>query len=155
VIKLPDDTTEVARLVLLGLLNSSTACFWMKQSFQTRGSSGIGRGIYDERWEFFYEFTGTGLGAFPVVDSRADALDLAKELNILAREVAELSPSELADSEAPKREALDGGRKRTEYAQARMVAVQEELDWLVYRLYGLVDEDDRSLEWPMSEGHPP
>ncbi len=31
VIKLPDTATEADHLALLGLLNSSTACFWMKQ----------------------------------------------------------------------------------------------------------------------------
>src|SRR5207249_4223059 len=81
VIKLPADATEDDHLALLGLLNSSTACFWMKQSFQTKGSSGIGRGVYDERWEFFYEHTGTGVGAFPILDSRAETLPLVRELD--------------------------------------------------------------------------
>ena len=45
VIKLPADATEEDHLALLGLLNSSTACFWMKQVFHDKGSSGIGRGI--------------------------------------------------------------------------------------------------------------
>ncbi len=33
VIKLPAGSTEADHLALLGLLNSSTACFWMKQVF--------------------------------------------------------------------------------------------------------------------------
>ena len=45
VIKLPADATEDDHLALLGLLNSSTACFWMKQVFHDKGSSGIGRGV--------------------------------------------------------------------------------------------------------------
>ena len=36
IIKLPADATEDDHLALLGLLNSSTACFWMKQVFQTK-----------------------------------------------------------------------------------------------------------------------
>ena len=51
IIKLPADATEDDHLALLGLLNSSTACFWMKQVFHGKGSSGIGRGVYDEAWE--------------------------------------------------------------------------------------------------------
>jgi hypothetical protein len=31
---LPSEATEDDHLALLGLLNSSTACFWMKQVFQ-------------------------------------------------------------------------------------------------------------------------
>ena len=48
VIKLPADATEDDHLALLGLLNSSTACFWMKQVFTTRAASGIGGGVDDE-----------------------------------------------------------------------------------------------------------
>ena len=33
IIKLPADASEDDHLALLGLLNSSTACFWMKQVF--------------------------------------------------------------------------------------------------------------------------
>src|SRR5262245_46111586 len=70
IIKLPADTNEDDHLALIGLLNSSTACFWMKQGFQTKGSSGIGRGVYDERWEFFYEYTATGLLQFPIPEQK-------------------------------------------------------------------------------------
>ena len=35
---LPADATEDDHLALLGLLNSSTACFWMKQVFITKAS---------------------------------------------------------------------------------------------------------------------
>ena len=37
IIKLPADATEDDHLALLGLLNSSTACFWMKQVFYDQG----------------------------------------------------------------------------------------------------------------------
>ena len=40
VIKLPPGSTEDDHLVLLGLLNSSTACFWMKQIFHNKGAGG-------------------------------------------------------------------------------------------------------------------
>lgn len=49
VIKLPADATEDDHLALLGLLNSSTACFWMKQVLSDKGNGGIGGGISDER----------------------------------------------------------------------------------------------------------
>ena len=38
IIKLPADATEEDHLGLLGMLNSSTACFWMKQVFMQRGA---------------------------------------------------------------------------------------------------------------------
>ena len=43
VIKLPESATEDDHLALLGVLNSSTACFWLKQVSQSKGTSGIGR----------------------------------------------------------------------------------------------------------------
>ena len=43
IIKLAADATEDDHLALLGLLNSSTACFWMKQVFHNKGGGGIGR----------------------------------------------------------------------------------------------------------------
>ena len=44
VIKLPAAATEDDHLGLLGLLNSSTACFWLKQvcfQKQTKGVAGV------------------------------------------------------------------------------------------------------------------
>ena len=39
IVKLPSTGTEDDHLALLGLLNSSTACFWMKQVFHNKGST--------------------------------------------------------------------------------------------------------------------
>ena len=47
----PTGAGEDEHLALLGVLNSSVACFWLKQVCQPKGSGGIGRGIYDEAWE--------------------------------------------------------------------------------------------------------
>ena len=48
VIKLSADAGENDHLGLLGLLNSSTACFWMKQVFHNKGGGGIGGGLASE-----------------------------------------------------------------------------------------------------------
>ncbi|MBM3956199.1 MAG: BREX-2 system adenine-specific DNA-methyltransferase PglX, partial [Planctomycetes bacterium] len=90
VIKLPAEATEDDHLALLGILNSSTACFWMKQVFQTKGSSGIGRGVYDESWEKHHEFTGTGLESFPLPASRP--LDLARAIQRVTDAMATCDP---------------------------------------------------------------
>ena len=39
VIKLPEGATEDEHLALLGVLNSSTACFWLKQNSHNKGSA--------------------------------------------------------------------------------------------------------------------
>src|SRR5208337_4042186 len=56
IIKLPANATEDDHLALLGLLNSSTACFWLKQIMTDKGNGGIGGGIGDEHWERRFEF---------------------------------------------------------------------------------------------------
>lgn len=45
IIKLPQGSTEAAHLALVGLLNSSTCCFWMKQVFHDKGSQGVNEGV--------------------------------------------------------------------------------------------------------------
>ena len=40
VIKLPEGATEDDHLALLGVLNSSTACFWLKQNSHNKGNGG-------------------------------------------------------------------------------------------------------------------
>ena len=66
VIKLPAGASEDDHLRLLGLLNSSTACFWLKQVSQAKAGSGMGRGVQPEDWMERYEFTGTKLQEFPL-----------------------------------------------------------------------------------------
>ena len=70
VIMMPASATEEDYVGLLGLLNSSVACFWMKQTFFDRGNGGIGGGIAAEEWERFYEHASTPLSAFPLPGGR-------------------------------------------------------------------------------------
>jgi hypothetical protein len=61
IIKLPTNATEDDHLALLGLLNSSTACFWMHQVFHNKGRPGANAAAADERWEFRFEHDATKL----------------------------------------------------------------------------------------------
>lgn len=139
VIKLPSGSTEDQFLELLGLLNSSTACFWMKQMFFDRGAGGgtrvaSGRSpMGEEKWEGHYEHDGTKLLEFPLTPDRP--LVLSRELDNLAKETLKSFPTALQLS-AGSRAA---SRRRVENHERRMIALQEELDWQAYRLYGLLD----------------
>ena len=80
-IKLPENATEDDHLVLLGVLNSSTACFWLKQVSQNKGNGSDRGGSRRRGMGDRYEFTGTKLEEFPLpadsaagARSRADAL---------------------------------------------------------------------------------
>ena len=53
VIKLPLGASEDEHLALLGVLNSSTACFWLKQVSHSKGNEGYFAGFKAEAWERF------------------------------------------------------------------------------------------------------
>ncbi|MEU8651031.1 BREX-2 system adenine-specific DNA-methyltransferase PglX [Streptomyces sp. NPDC048737] len=140
VIKLPAGVSEEKHLELLGLLNSSAACFWMKQVSHVKGGSGIGRGVQDEAWENRYAFNGTRLQELPLPNQLP--LALSRELDNLAQELAKHAPSALINNAVPTREALDDSRRSQEQTRARMIALQEELDWIVYGAYGLLTTEE-------------
>ena len=139
VIKLPVDATEDDHLGLLGLLNSSAACFWMKQVFHNKGGGGIGGGLATEEWEQFYEFDGTKLKAFPLSDDAP--LDTARMLGSLATEWTQSLPASLADRGAPAAATLHAARTRAREIRLQMIALQEELDWHCYQLYKVTGDD--------------
>lgn len=139
VIKLPTGATEDDHLGLLGVLNSSTACFWLKQNSHDKGNGGIGGGIASTEWERFYEFTGTTLQDFPL--PAILPLDRARDLDRLATEMATASPHRVCRDGAPTDEAMREARRRSVSLRGQMIAAQEELDWAVYGLYGLPGGD--------------
>lgn len=145
VIKLPSDASEDAHLELLGVLNSSTACFWLKQNSHNKGEGGGARveagyaAKGAEAWRDTYEFTGTTLQDFPL--PAVLPLERGRLLDSLAQRLSSLLPHAIVADGVPTRAGLDAARAEAERVRARMVAVQEELDWQVYGLYGLIEED--------------
>ena len=138
VIKLPEGASEEEHLRLLGVLNSSTACFWLKQVSHDKGSQGVNEGFKSQDWERFYEFTGTKLQEFPLP---ADyPTELATKLDRLAQHLTSVSPAAIADAETPTRDRLAEARAEWHTTRGQMIALQEELDWQVYSLYGLLDD---------------
>ena len=150
VIKPFPGSTEDDHLALLGLLNSSTACFWMKQVFHNKGIRGEGGGTTAETWEQFYACDPTKMKLFPVPENRDVVVPHARALDGLARRRTERAVVSIlgADSwstAAELRRLLDE-RRTADLADLRqMVATQEELDWVCYRLYGL---DDNPTQTP-------
>ncbi|MFJ6420454.1 BREX-2 system adenine-specific DNA-methyltransferase PglX [Streptomyces hydrogenans] len=140
VIKLPEGASKEQHLELLGVLNSSAGCFWLKQVSHDKGSqSGTGGFMHDE-WERFYEFTGTKLQEFPLPQQLP--LTLGQELDAHAQEFAANEPSVLALSAVPTRAALDAAGQAQEKIRAQLIALQEELDWTVYGAYGLLTPEE-------------
>jgi hypothetical protein len=154
VIKLPANATEDDHLALLGILNSSTACFWMKQVFHDKGSTVDAHGARQTTvaFENFREFTGTGLLKFPLPGSRP--LHLARDLQTASDTQATLTPAAAiarwavgAAADPPPsvwptlKRALEDAAAESEAIRRHRIALQEEIDWQCYSLYGLLDAD--------------
>ncbi|MBB5114468.1 hypothetical protein FHU28_004307 [Micromonospora echinospora] len=140
-VKLRRGATEEDHLQVIGLLGSSTACFWLKQVCHCKGSTVDSQGARQTTvpWEDFYQFNGTNLARFPLPS--AYPLDLSREIDGLAQRLATVTPAAVAASGVPTRERLDAAAYEWHYVRGAMIALQEELDWQVYSLYGLLDED--------------
>jgi hypothetical protein len=144
VFKLPEGTTEAAHLGLLGLLNSSVVCFWLKQISFNKGDSTDSSGARTTGDAAFdtYEFGAAQVAEIPLPESRP--VDLGTQLDQLAQRLAGLLPAiQLAKTDEPTglsvtRAGLDAARESVRRHHHMMIATQEELDWRCYRLYGLL-----------------
>jgi hypothetical protein len=154
VVKLPAEATDDDHLGLLGLLNSSTACFWLKQVCHNKGSTVDQEGARQRTnpFEDFYAFNGTRISDFPLPASRP--LDLARELQTASDTQATLTPAAViarwavdAAADPPPsiwptlKRALEDAAGESEAIRRHRIALQEELDWQCYSLYGLLDAD--------------
>ncbi|MEF8723739.1 MAG: BREX-2 system adenine-specific DNA-methyltransferase PglX [Candidatus Accumulibacter delftensis] len=140
VIKLPAGASEDEHLGLLGLLNSSVACFWLQQVCHNKGGPG-GGSSKDEKWHDFYAFNSTKVAEFPLVENRP--VEWARRIDILAQQRTLSAPAALValaqqEGSPLSRSNLDAAKARYAARMHQMIAVQEELDWHCYRLYGLV-----------------
>jgi hypothetical protein len=146
VLKLPEGATEEDHLRLLALLNSSTACFWLKQVSHNKGSTVDTQGARQTTvaWENFYAFNASKVQQFPLPDG--SPLELAARLDRLATQLQQTRPSEVAAAAAtPTRAKLDAARGEWERIREEMISAQEELDWEVYGLYGLLGDSAADL----------
>ncbi|MFJ9372508.1 BREX-2 system adenine-specific DNA-methyltransferase PglX [Streptomyces sp. NPDC101455] len=139
VIKLDESASEEDYLRLLGVLNSSTVCFWLKMNCHDKGSqSGTGGFMHDE-WERFYQIKGGNLGRIPL--PKPPSTSIPSAIDSLARENLENHPAKLAAMTTPTVASLQASRARWHSNRAQMIALQEEMDWSIYSLYGLHSEN--------------
>jgi hypothetical protein len=142
VIKLPAGSSEDTHLGLLGLLNSSVACFWLKQVCHNKGSTVDQHGARQRTapFEDFYAFNSTKVAEFPLTESRP--LSESRTLDVLAREHSALLPAAILASarngQGDIAAVLDEAAIRAKNHREQMIAAQEELDWACYALYGLL-----------------
>jgi hypothetical protein len=138
VIKLPAGASEDEHLGLLGILNSSTVCFWLQQVCHNKGGPG-GGSSKDEKWHDFFAFNASNVQALPLPDGRP--LELARLLDGAATTLRENEPSAVLARTVFEPAEFEAIRRVWEATRERMVFLQEELDWRCYRLYGLIEDD--------------
>jgi hypothetical protein len=144
VIKLAPGASLDDHLDLLGLLNSSVACFWLKQVCHNKGSTVDQHGARQRTapFEDFYAFNSTKISEFPLCEGRPRTL--AVKIDALARELNARQPDALlsvldrGSQSLPTRASLDAAKEYASRLRSRMIALQEELDWHCYRLYGVL-----------------
>ena len=141
VIKLKAQDSADDYTAVLGLLNSSTGCFWLKQVCFPRGGDQVGTEgarIRKILWDVYYEYDGTKLKQFPISEEKP--LSITKLIQAEAEARTAVLPQKLLSECVPTRVQLDGARDQAAKHLARMIALQEELDWECYRLYGITED---------------
>ncbi|MDE8345043.1 MAG: BREX-2 system adenine-specific DNA-methyltransferase PglX [Acidocella sp.] len=145
---MPAGATEDDHLGLLGVLNSSVACFWVKQIAHNKGDSTDQHGARTTGDPAFntYEFSATQLEAFPLPNGRP--LALARQIDSLAQELASHRPDAITRRYIPSASILAEQHEKFISTLGQMIALQEELDWECYRLYGLLEDSPRCQHPP-------
>lgn len=142
IIKLKKTASEADHIMLLGVLNSSVSCFWLKEKSYPKGGDPVGTDgarVSVEGWDDRREFTGTTLQNFPLPANIP--VEHPTLLDNLAHELQRQSPSGLASRETPTAAVLESAYTESDRLRKLMIADQEELDWDYYRIYGLLDDD--------------
>jgi hypothetical protein len=141
-IKLRKGATEDDHLALLGVLNTSTACFWLKQNSYAKSGDPVGKEgarVSVAGWDRMYEFTGTTLQGYPL--PKEMPLERALLLDAGARQLGKYEPPAVCAEKLPAAEELSAAHEASDKIRAQMIFLQEELDWEAYLLYGFAEED--------------
>jgi hypothetical protein len=155
-LKLPPDADDRKHLSLLGVLNSSVACFWMKQVCHNKGAGGGKRveagfaALGADEWENHFALNATSIKDLPLPAQRSHVLAAALD-RLAAAQGALLNGLAGNPSESSLASSLALLHDRDADLARRLVSLQEELDWQVLSAYGLVPEELPIL----AEGAPP
>ena len=142
IIKLPPTATEDDHLALLAYLNSSTACFWMKQVLYPKGMHNASE---SNSTPFLQRFAcdGSKLSKLPLPEGFASFRDQLAHLAGAMCDAADERHAITIDLNQSRRMqcAFESALERRMRLLERMVALQEEIDWTVYGMFGLAELD--------------
>ncbi len=136
-IKFKIGVPETSVVGLMAALNSSTVCFWLRHTSYPKDRS-------PEPWATRFQFGSTKVLATPIPGNMP--IDRGRTLVRLGEDLVALTPRNVL---ARWRESAVGDlgqllkEAETTWALKRehLLFEQEELDWEVYRLYGVIDDD--------------
>ena len=141
VIKLAAGTREDVHIRCIGVLNSSAACFWMKQvmSGKHKGDGGAAHASVEGQR---FEFDSTKLHLFPIPARQLSQLPTALVKTSTALQ-GQSPAATLASWGGPESGDLSpwlaSARDLATRQRRQLIAWQEELDWQIYEAFGLVE----------------
>jgi len=153
IIKLPESATEDDHYALLAYLNSSTACFWMKQVGQEKTVTTGEKILQPDPAKIAYEFPSTALKEMPTPEGLLS-------LSAIGRRLHEAAEERKTDLEAIC-ERWTAGKSLADLIDEdlahleRICSLQEALDLRVYRLFDLIEESEQALEELLSRFEQP
>jgi len=142
-IKLRADATQRDYHDLIGMLNSSVACFWIKQVTQIKTQT---TGMDSESWRLRRQLNSTKLLELPLPQELPG--NFGEALNSLASILAECTPAYTLSRawSSSLKSLLVISRTKFESIREKMIRVQEDLDWECYRRFELHDEEPISID---------
>lgn len=127
---------------VLGLLNSSTGCFWLKQMCFPKGGDQVGTAgarVPKTLWDQMFSHNTSRVKLFPIIDD--GPTDLASILLEMVDKRSQLSSAGALKTAISEGGKLANQRENEAKLIRAMLGLQEELDWRCYKLYGVLKED--------------
>jgi len=140
VIILPQSELHPPLQALLGYLNSSIVCFWLRQVCHPKGGDRVAGGearIRKNLWEERYVFSRSNLLRLPLPAKLETKI--STEMKDLADAVLDFEWLRLALERGSLQAEIPTARQQFQAAFFRMVLLQEELDWHYYERLGLAN----------------
>ena len=156
-----ESTSEKDVSGVVGVLNSSVTAFWMRQKFQPRGGQSTGKKAQSEEWSRRLEVDATKLKRAPLISDFTRASEIASVLASLSSEFGQSLPGAFISADwdpASLKSWIENNERRCAEIRARMISLQEELDWTVYVAFSFASKSElRPLEdvEPIASEHRP
>ncbi len=149
IIKLPLGATEGDYLALAAYLNSSTACFWLKQVSYPKGMHN-GSEANSTPFLVRFAFDGSKLKQLPLPPAittspyRDRLVALARDIDGAQTQRKALTFAAILSDHTDTTvlaKAVDSALSKKEQLLYRAIAKQEEIDWITYFICGLIKEE--------------